>query len=279
MSANYPWGGPDEDSPSSEPAGPPAEAPPVAEDPPFGGVEVLQIGLLMFVAPSLLAPLLVVLLQRVFYPQLTLTAVASKPWILLGSQFAWYAVIALFLIDYARSRFRQTLWQAVRWNWPKHAWPALVALGFFTLFALEGLERLLPTPTKGPFEQFFDRPIDAYAFAFLAIAFAPLMEELFFRGILYPVLARRLGVVLAVLLTALTFAGIHIPEYKSGVAANQAWVPVVIIFLVGMVLTLVRATMKSVGASFIVHSIYNGIPILAALITSRGFRDLHKLAQ
>jgi hypothetical protein len=46
-----------------------------------------------------------------------------------------------------------------------------------------------------------------------------------------------------------------------------------------MVLTVVRAKMKSVGASFIVHSIYNGIPIVAALIASRGFHDLHKLAQ
>jgi membrane protease YdiL (CAAX protease family) len=272
MSANSPWGGPDEESPASSPASPPPEARALPENPPFGGVEVLQIGLLMFVVPSILAPFLVVLVQRLFYPQLSLTAVAAKPWILLVPQFTWFGVIALFLIDYTKSRFHQTLWQAVRWNWPKQAWPALVAIGFVTLLALEGLERLLPLPPKSPFDQFFDRPMDAYAFAFLAIAFAPFMEELFFRGFLYPVLARRLGVALGVLVTASLFALIHIFEYK-------AWGPVVIIFLVGVVLTAVRAALKSVGASFIVHSIYNGIPIIAALIASRGFHDLHKLAQ
>jgi membrane protease YdiL (CAAX protease family) len=95
---------------------------------------------------------------------------------------------------------------------------------------------------------------------------------LFFRGFLYPVLARRLGVSAGVLLTALPFALIHTPEYK-------AWGPVLIIFIVGMVLTLVRAKMKSVAAGFIVHSVYNGVPVIAAVIASHGFQHLEKLAQ
>jgi membrane protease YdiL (CAAX protease family) len=147
-----------------------------------------------------------------------------------------------------------------------------VVIGFVTLLGLQALERLLPLPKKSPFDQFFDRPLDAYAFAFLAIAFAPFMEELFFRGFLYPVLARRIGIAFSVLITAAIFAVIHAPEYK-------AWGPVLIIFLVGVVLTVVRATMKSVGASFLVHSVYNGIPIVAAIIASHGFKHLEKLAQ
>jgi uncharacterized protein len=264
--------------PGQEPPGAaPGDAPqlilPVPpEDPPFGGVEVIQIGVLMFVVPIVLSPFLVVVVQKFFYPHLSFTAVALKPWVLLAPQFIWFAIIALFLIDYTQVKFHQTLWQAVRWNWPKQAWPALVGIGLVTLLALQGLERLLPLPQKSPFDQFFNRPVDAYAFAFLAIAFAPFMEELFFRGFLYPVLARRLGVAVGMVLTALTFAFIHIFEYK-------AWGPVLIIFIVGMVLTAVRAKMKSVGASFIVHSIYNGIPIVAAIVASHGFHDLHKLAQ
>jgi membrane protease YdiL (CAAX protease family) len=269
---NSSWSGPGEESLSSPPASPPPEAQKLPENPPFSVVEVLRIGVLMFVVPMFLAPFFVILVHWFFYPRLSLTAVASKPWILLGSQLAWYGVIAWFLIDYAKSRFQQSLWKAVRWNWPRQAWPALVAIGLATLLVLQELERVRPPAKNKPFDQFFDRPMDAYAFAFLAIAFAPFMEELFFRGLLYPVLARRLGVGVGVLLTAFAFALIHVLEYKD-------WVPVLIIFLVGVVLTAVRATMKSVGASFIVHSIYNGIPIIYALIASRGFRDLHKLAQ
>ena len=85
-------------------------------------------------------------------------------------------------------------------------------------------------------------------------------------------LARRLGAAAAVLITASSFAFIHIFEYK-------AWGPVLIIFLVGAVLTIVRSKMKSVGASFIVHSVYNGVPVMAALIASHGFKHLEKLAQ
>jgi len=235
-------------------------------------VEVVLIGLAMFVVPIIAAAFVVVLVQKFVYPQLTFAQVEAKPWVLLVPQFVWFAVVAMCLVNYAKTLFRQTLWQAIRWNWPTHRWPVLVGIGILTLLVLQGLEHLLPLPAKSPFDQFFDRPLDAYAFAFLAIAFAPFMEELFFRGFLYPVLARRLGVMVGVVLTALPFALIHEPEYK-------AWGPVLIIFLVGMVLTLVRAKMKSVGASFIVHSIYNGVPVIAAIIASHGFRHLEKLAQ
>jgi membrane protease YdiL (CAAX protease family) len=274
MSSNSGWSEPDPENSSpllASGAPPPLSAPP-AENPPFGGVEVLQVGLLIFVVPIIFSPLVVVLVQKLLYPQLSFAAVALKPWVLLGPQFLWFAVVALFLIDFTKARFHQTLWQAVLWNWPKRGWLELVGIGVATLLVLQGLEHLLPLPAKSPFDQFFNRPVDAYAFAFLAIAFAPFMEELFFRGFLYPVLARRLGVGVGVVLTASTFAFIHVFEYK-------AWGPVLIIFLVGVVLTLVRAKMKSVGASFIVHSIYNGVPVLAAIIASHGFKHLEKLAQ
>jgi len=274
MSSNSGWGGPGlENSPDPAPtvAPKPLSASP-AENPPFGGLEVLQIGLLMFVVPIIAAPFIVVLVQKLFYSHLSFMQVGSKPWVLLAPQFIWFAVVALFLLEYAKSKFHQTLWQAIRWNWPAHRWPVLVGIGIVTLVLLQGLERLLPLPSKSPFDQFFNRPLDAYAFAFLAIAFAPFMEELFFRGFLYPVLARRLGIMLGVVLTSLPFALIHLPEYK-------AWGPVLIIFLVGLVLTLVRAKMKSVGASFIVHAIYNGVPVIAAIIASHGFQHLEKLAQ
>ena len=251
----------------------PPQSPPIpAENPPFNGSEVLQIGLLMFVVPIILSPFLVVIAQKFLYPQLSFTAVAMKPWILLGPQFVWFALIALFLLDYSRAKFQQSLWQAVGWNWPKQRWPVLVGIALVTLLGLQGLERVLPLPKQSPFEPFFDKPIDAYAFAFLAVAFAPFMEELFFRGFLYPVLARRLGNAVSVILTALTFASIHVFEYK-------AWGPVVIIFLVGVVLTAVRARMKSVGASFIVHAIYNGVPIVGTMIASHGFQQLDKIAR
>ena len=64
------------------------------------------------------------------------------------------------------------------------------------MLGLDLLGRFLPMPKTTPFDQFFERPSDAYLTAVFAVTLGPLMEELFFRGFLYPVLARRTGSVL-----------------------------------------------------------------------------------
>jgi membrane protease YdiL (CAAX protease family) len=275
MSSNPEWPG------TSQDIVPPPPVPPVitnesakpAEDPPFSGWDVTLIAFLMFIAPVLiLEPIAVLTVQKIFYRQLTITQVALKPWMVLGPQFFWSIVMVVYLVDFMQRRFHRSLLDAISWNWPKAAWLRLVGISAATLIFLQALERILPLPKKSPFDQFFKQPADAYAFAFLAIAIAPFTEELFFRGLLYPVLARRIGVAMAVLLTALPFALIHAFEYK-------AWAPVLIVFLVGVVLTLVRAKLHSVGASFVVHSIYNGVPVIAVVIASHGFQHLEKLAQ
>ena len=99
------------------------------------------------------------------------------------------------------------------------------------------------------------------------------MEELFFRGFLYPVLARRLGLPIAVLVTALGFALLH------GAQLMFSWGPVLVIFLVGIVLTIVRAKTNSVGAGVLIHMAYNGTITVAMFAATDGFRHLEKLNQ
>jgi membrane protease YdiL (CAAX protease family) len=273
MSSNSGWGLPSSENapdPLTSETPPNLSAPPV-EDPPFGGIEVLQIGLLIFIVPIIASAFLVVFIQKIWYPQLSIQAVQSKPWLLLGPQLVWFALVTVFLIDYSKARFHQSLWQAIRWNWPKSGWLTIIGAGVASL-SLVGLERLLPMPKTSPFDKFFQTPVNGYAIAVLGILFAPFMEELFFRGFLYPVLARRLGIAASVLVTAGLFGIIHYPEYK-------AWGPVLIVFLVGVILTVVRAWTRSVAASFVVHAIYNGVPILTIMLASHGFQHMEKLAQ
>jgi uncharacterized protein len=272
MTLNSGWSGPGLENPL-EPLD--SEAPntsrALAEDPPFGGLDVLQIGLLIFVAPIIASAFLVVIIQKIWYPQLSIQAVQAKPWLVLGPQLVWFVMVTLFLIDYSKVRFHQSLWQAIRWNWPKSGWLIIIGAGVASL-SLVALERLLPMPKTSPFDKFFETPVGAYAIAVLGILFAPFMEELFFRGFLYPVVARRLGIAASVLLTAVLFGLIHYPEYK-------AWGPVFIVFLVGVILAVVRAWTHSVAASFVVHAIYNGVPILTIMVASHGFQHLEKLAK
>ena len=59
------------------------------------------------------------------------------------------------------------------------AWK-LLGIGVTMLFALNILERFLPMPKTVPFDQFFERPLDAYLTSIFAISFGPLMEEFSF---------------------------------------------------------------------------------------------------
>ena len=231
---------------------------------------MLQIAGLTLLLTLFVVPLLVVSGARIFaYPHQSWLEVARKPVLALLSQLLAYVVVALYMILLVTGKYRTRFWPAIRWNWPGIAGVSFVGVGVlmlgFDLFA-----RFLPMPKNTPFDQFFDRPFDAYLTAAFAVTLGPLMEELFFRGFLYPVVARRLGVAAGILLTALPFGLMHLVQY------GYSWGAVLIVFLVGVVLTAVRAMTKSVAASFLAHVGYNGTLMLLAAWFTDGFKHMDK---
>jgi hypothetical protein len=102
---------------------------------------------------------------------------------------------------------------------------------------------------------------------------APLVEELFFRGFLYPVLARRVGMVAGIVLTALPFALIH----ESQLA--RAWAPLLLLFFVGVILTTARARTGSVATSVLIHMGYNATLFIMLYLASDHFRHLERVTQ
>ncbi len=206
---------------------------------------------------------------RFAYPHETWFEVAQKPVLALLSQLLTYVVVALYMILLVEGKYHTRFWQGIRWNWPGIAGVSLVGLGVVML-GLDFLGRFLPMPKDPPFDQFFATPSNAYLTAAFAISLGPLMEELFFRGFLYPVIARRMGAVWGILLTALPFGLIHFFQY------GRSWGAVLIIFLVGIVLTTVRAVTKSVASSFLTHVGYNGTLMVLAALQTDGFRHMEK---
>lgn len=184
-------------------------------------------------------------------------------------------LVLLFMIWLVRGHYRRPFWPALRWNFPHARWALFLTIGFALWLALgpfeSGLEKVAPSPKELPIDQMFSSPAAAYCMAVFGIFFAPLMEELFFRGFLYAVLNRRFGATLAVLFTALAFAALH------GAQLAHAIAPLAAIFVVGLVLTLVRARTKSVASSMLVHMGYNGALFLMAWYRSDQFRHLEKL--
>ena len=246
----------------------PAVTPPV-ENPPWNGWDVLAIVGLAFI--TILVSQFAILFGAHFfvYRRAPLTVLAQKPLLLLISQFVIDAIVALFLFLLVEAKYHVRFWQAIRWNWPAQVWKWL-GFGVVMLLVLSMLENILPMPKDTPFEKLFARPRDAYLLAIIAVTLGPLVEELFFRGFFYPVLARRWGVAWAVFLTALPFALMHMPQY------GYAWGALLVILIVGIVCGVVRAATHSVGASFLVHAGYNGTQMLIAVLWTRGFTHMPK---
>jgi hypothetical protein len=69
--------------------------------------------------------------------------------------------------------------------------------------------------------------------------------------------------VVAIVTTSIAFGLIHAAQLAF------AWGLVLIIFVVGLVLTIVRAKTGSVASSFVVHVAYNSTLVLMGAIASR----------
>jgi uncharacterized protein len=242
------------------------------EDPVWSGWDVLQIVLLTLVSVFVFLSLVGVAAQRLLYPKVPIIEVMVNPLVAVLGQVFTYLLILGFMVSIVKRVPSQDFWQAIRWNWPNN-WATFLIAGMALSFALQGLAHFLPIPKELPMDRFFQTPGEAWALSLFGVTFAPLLEELFFRGFLYPVLVRRFGVAFAVLATATGFSLIHAPQL------GRAWGPVLVIFMVGLALTITRAVTKSVAAALIMHIAYNSTLSVLLFVGTDGFRHLERLNQ
>ena len=251
----------------------PQLVPPSPTDPAWNGWDVLRLVILTIVALFVGVFAVLFLARWKIYPHTPIAEVARIPLVVIaGQSVAYLLIFAYMYVLVTRERGRPSFWAAIHWNWPANI-ALYVLAGFALSLGLQGLAHFLPIPKELPIDSFFRTPAEAWALGTLSITLAPLMEELFFRGFLYPVLARRLGLPVSVFLTALGFALLH------GAQLMFSWGPVLVIFLVGVVLTLVRAKKDSVAAGVLIHMAYNGTITVAMFAATDGFRHLEKLNQ
>jgi membrane protease YdiL (CAAX protease family) len=240
------------------------------EDPPWTGWDVVII-IGVTIGASFVFGLAVMVAAKFLVPGNTSWAnLARRPELLLLAQLLAYVVVFAVMYALVAAKSGQ-FWNPIRWHWPA-TWPAFLLGGTLLYFGLAGVGQLLPIPKNLPIDRFFANSREATLMSIFAVSFAPLMEELFFRGFLYPVLARRLGVFASIVLTSAAFGILH------GAQLKYSWA-VLIIFLVGVVLTTVRAITKSVAASFLMHVGYNGTLSALMYVVTGGFRHLEKLNQ
>jgi uncharacterized protein len=247
----------------------PTPAPEPPRDPVWSGWDVLLIAVVAVLSLIVIQVLVLAGAKELIYPHLSWKDIAQKAVLAILAQFLAYIPLAIFMVVLVEGKYHVRFWPAIRWNWPRSQWKML-GLGALVLLSLNLLGHFLPMPQSTPFEELFSRPRDAYLMSVFAISLGPLMEELFFRGFLYPVLARRMGVFWGIFFTALPFGLIHMFQY------GYAWGVVLLIFLMGVVCTAVRAATGSVASSFLVHVGYNATEMLLFAIATDGFRHMEK---
>lgn len=167
-------------------------------------------------------------------------------------------LLSLALIWALATRFgKRSIRDVFGWSWSPHfrLWRSVAAaiLLFIVTLLLIGffggqktdLDRILESSRAA-----------ALTLAVLAVATAPLVEEMIYRGLIYSAFQRVIGKILAVALVSVMFAGLHVVQYWPNAGAISA------IALLSLALSLIRAQTGRLLPCFVVHLVFNGVQSL-----------------
>ena len=181
-------------------------------------------------------------------------------------------VIVWLLITYGG---RRPFWKNIEFEWPRNASPVVVTLVSVLVATLLFLLAIGITSFYGERKTDLDILIESsiytrIATAFVAVATAPLVEEMVYRGLLYRTLEKAAGMGVAIALVSLLFAGVHVFQYRNNIAV------IIVITLLSITLTVSRAVTGKLLPAFIIHLVFNGIQ--SVLIVLGGFvnKDIFK---
>jgi len=156
---------------------------------------------------------------------------------------------------------RFPFWRSFGFTWPPSLTPWKGVGLCFAVAALLLLLGLVVTNFVGGGKTQLDALIESsyqarIAVAFLAFATAPLVEEVVYRGILYPTLRRALGVAWAIIIISFLFAGVHVLQYYNNIGV------IIVITILSITLTVIRAWSGRLLPTVVIHLIFNGIQSL-----------------
>ena len=303
-----------------------AQLQPGSSSPIFGVSDVIALVGMAFGAIFLAA--VVALVIAAFLPAnrgRSLAQIGLDPKLNIIATAGAYVLLVPAMALMIRLRYRRPFFDALSWRWPRRA-VLFVMIGVLTGFTIPLLSRLLPMPKTMPIDRMFNDSTSAWMMTVFGIFCAPLVEELFFRGFLYPVLtrwkalfvvaiaavlfgigallfsllrqnhtefwiglsavvsagciaslwlfsaaSRRVATAVSIVVTSLLFASIHSQQLA------HAWAPVLVIFVVGLILTIIRARSGSLAASVLAHMGYNGTLFTILYFATDHFRHLEKM--
>jgi membrane protease YdiL (CAAX protease family) len=230
----------------------------------FASLMVVQLGFVFYVSAN--RHLSAVQVQRVF---------ENSPQLLVESNVLWYALLFLFLYVTLAVLRDVPFWRSLGWrklNANPTAGSGSPWMYFFSGCGLAIFVALASYNMKNtdhlPIQEIFKNRSGAFLLMTMAVFVAPLVEETVFRGYLYPLFAKSLGVLPGILITGVLFGLMH------GSQLGWTFRLVALLTLVGVIFTFARARTGTVLASFLLHLGYNSMIALTSIIATRGFQHM-----
>jgi membrane protease YdiL (CAAX protease family) len=230
----------------------------------FASLMVVQLGFVFYVSAN--RHLSAIQVQRVF---------ENSPQLLVESNVLWYALLLLFLYVTLAVLRDVPFWRSLGWrklNANPTAGSGSPWMYFFSGCGLAIFVALASYNMKNtehlPIQEIFKNRSGAFLLMTMAVLVAPLVEETVFRGYLYPLFAKSLGVLPGILITGVLFGLMH------GSQLGWTFRLVALLTLVGVIFTFARARTGTVLASFLLHLGYNSMIALTSIIATRGFQHM-----
>lgn len=209
--------------------------------------------LALLLAAILPCGIVALLLPRLF-------GVTSKGGGTLIIQSAFFGLLLTVLYLLVSKRYQQPFWRSMAWFWPVPGWLWCVVGGPILTFVVSALGALLHAPeVPDPVKQLITGRASLLIVMLFAVILGPIYEELFFRGFLFPLLAKTFGAMAGIFLSALPFALLH------GAQNEWAWQQITLVGIAGLVFGLVRYRTGSTAAATILHGCFNGTQFVAYL--------------
>lgn len=191
------------------------------------------------------------------------TSTGGKTLIFQSSLFALLLGVLYLLVAW---RYDRPFWRSLGWSLPvRGAWWCMLA-GPLLGIVLPALGAALHAPDPDPIRDLITSRASLVIVMIFAVGLGPVYEELFFRGFLFPLLARTFGAAGGIILTAIPFALLH------GAQNQWAWQQIMLVGIAGLAFGFVRYKTGSTAAATILHSGFNLTQFVAYLLL-RGYRS------
>lgn len=230
----------------------------------FASLMVVQLSFVFYVSAN--RHLSAVQVQRVF---------ENSPQLLVESNVLWYALLFLFLYVTLAVLREAPFWRSLGWRKLNFNPAAGTGSGWMYFVSGCGLAIFVALASYNvknaehlPIQEIFKNRTGAILLMTMAVFVAPLVEETVFRGYLYPLFAKSLGVFPGILITGVLFGLMH------GSQLGWTFRLVLLLTIVGVIFTFARARTGTVLASFLLHLGYNSMIAVTSIIATKGFQHM-----